>query len=716
MDRLRRRELSLRKETTTCIFHLILLIRLFKSILGVISHTLQGKDVAYVFQNMNHDVIAIIELAQTIAKDMQNAFIGSEHILLALLKSKRSPLRNLLSPYQVTYQRVKEDLVVLFDEKEEPVEYVKLTKTVEVILELTILHALHKGKEEAELEDLIICLFSMEKCVAYEILRKYDVDIEEVMKGMLESNTMNELTKIKELTNLNAKMGATEQVVLGREKEIEKLIMILCRKEKSNPLLIGEPGIGKTAIVEEVARRIARKQVPASIENLVIFELNVNNLVAGTKYRGEFEEKIDRVCGLVKKYPNAVLFIDEAHQIIGAGKAEGSIDAATVFKPYLARSELKVIGATTMDEYTKYIEKDRALDRRFQTIIITEPTAKETVEMIKNKIQSLFNYHSVMMEAGLIENAVHFSEKYLPTRHFPDKAIDVIDMACVKTKMKRKKTVTREEVTQVIEDLTNISLNRRARIQQLKDYLQYHYVGHSHIISQVVDSIHQCEFQTSSNHPYGIWCFAGPSSIGKSYLAKCIAEGYFNSETSLIHLNMELYKEANSLYYLTSSKDSIHHQPWSQIRKNPQCVLLLEHFNHAHLEVQTFFAKALEEGGWKDGKGIWIDLKSALVILSVNTIQKEGIGFHKDTIHINEIKSMLPSFMYYLIEEFFLFGVLQKEDYFTIARQTLEHCEVCYDVDKLEEYYALFDQKEGIRGWLKAMKKYMVDIGDGNIA
>ena len=668
------------------------------------------------FQNMSKELIIVIELAETIAKDMQNAFIGSEHLLLALLKSKKSPLRALLLPYHITYQRVRDDLMVLFDEKEEITQLVRFTKTVEVILELTMLHALQRGKEEADIDDLIFCLFSMEKCVAYEILRKYEVDIDLVMKGMQEQSTMNELSKMKELTNLNAKMAGADQIILGREKEIEKVIMILCRKEKSNPLLIGEPGIGKTAIVEEVARRIAKRQVPASIENLVIFELSVNNLVAGTKYRGEFEEKIDKVCSLVKRYPNAVLFIDEVHQIIGAGKAEGSIDAATVFKPYLARSELKVIGATTMDEYTKYIEKDRALDRRFQTIVITEPSAKQTVSMIQNKIRNLAQFHSVGMEIGIIEEAVTISDKYLPMRHFPDKAIDVIDMACVKTKMKCKDMVTKEEITQVIEDLTNISLDRKVRITKLKNHLSEQFIGSEDLLKQLLSSIRQCEYQTNSNHPYGIWCFAGQGGIGKSQLAKLISEGYFVEEKSLIHLNMELYKEANSLYYLTSSKDSIHHQPWTQLRKNPQCVLLLEHFNQSHPEVQMFFAKALEEGGWKDSKGLWIDLKSSLVILSVNTPYREGFGFASQHQQDHDVKSVLLPQIYNMIEELFYFQPLSKEQYFAMAKRTLESWDFPYDETKLEQYYQGFANQDGIRGWMKLLRKYMADESEGNVA
>ena len=323
---------------------------------------------------LNTQVSAILDTAREEAREMGNNYVGSEHLLLAILKDTATPLSRLLCAQGVYYFQLKEDLMVLFGLKDQDVEELQITQVVDDILERGMSLSSRKQNTMMDVDSLTLALLQTNSCVATEILHRYDVD-EEVVLLQMEHGSMSELDKISELRNLN--MCGANQDIVGRDAELNFMISVLSRKDKANPLLIGEPGVGKTALVEKLAGMIQQNLVP-SLKDACIYELHLNSLVAGTKYRGDFEEKLQNIIRLLEKYPNVILFIDEIHLMIGAGKSEGSIDVSSVLKPYLARGVIKCIGATTIEEYEMYIEKDRALERRFQIITIREPDVEDT--------------------------------------------------------------------------------------------------------------------------------------------------------------------------------------------------------------------------------------------------------------------------------------------------------------------------------------------------
>lgn len=621
-------------------------------------------------RNMEKELITLIELSEEIASKMKSNYLGSEHILLALLKTRNSYIRIHVLPNQMTYENVLTKLKKCYVlSSNEPLSF---TKSVEVILENTLRSTYSHNKQKAKIRDLELALLQYQSCVAYELLTEYKVDIDELRMWIERDKWMSELNKIKELQNLNMKMENEKAIVLGREKEINSIITILSRKEKANPLLIGEPGIGKSAIIEEVARRIAHKEVPTCMQDTIIYELNINNLVAGTKYRGEFEEKMERICTTVKKYRNAVLFIDEIHQIVGAGKAEGSIDVATVFKPYLARSEIRVIGATTLNEYNKYIESDRALERRFQTITILEPRKEEVFDMLANKIRSLCAYHQVKITPEIIHYAIEESDQYLINRYYPDKTIDVIDLAATRAKLNSKVYIDKKDIQGVIEDLTNITHNdtKTFNIQPLLKK----YPTLKDNIYTFQKSYLESHYDTDHTAPIGVYylCSTNRNEVNEFTrdLANTVA-----TRAPYIEIPLHLYNEVSSLYYLTSSKDGPFYTPWKDLKKTPQTVFLLLNFDLAHMDVQHFFMRIFELGKWKDTDGKEHDFRNCTFLITKEQIQGSKLGLERNSntpvTHADEYIQLLE----FTRSEFDSYVALLMERYqVEIAEDLLNEC------------------------------------------
>lgn len=631
------------------------------------------------YQDMSQDLIELIELAEEIARLMHDSNVGSEHLLLAILKLDNSYFAKQLAEYDMTYLSVKDDLLKCYHFEE--AYSLIFTKAVEDIFEFSILHAREEKREKCELEDLYYTLLHYECSLAFEILLEYHVNIPEIEKGIAQNITMNELNKIKELTNLNLKMENQRPVVLCRENEIMKIITVLSRKEKSNPLLIGEPGTGKSAIIEEIARRISNNEISDCLKNYVIYELNINNLVAGTKYRGEFEEKIEKICQSVKKYNKVILFIDEIHQIVGAGKAEGSIDVATVFKPYLARNEIRVIGATTIAEYTKFIEKDRALERRFQTLVLEEPDVEMTLKMITNKVNGLKRYHHVDISNDVVKQAVLEADNYLLSRHFPDKAIDVIDLACTRAKLLNHKSVSHDDIKQVISDLCN------THFEEHIDYskLNLRYPKYNHIIERL-DELSTTFNESIDELPKAVWNFKSKSAEDANQFV-CDVAKVFN--TNNIILPMQLYNEATSLYELTSSKDSTFYKPWNDLKKTSSFVFVLLNFDRAHNDVKKFFYNIFETGKWKNNDGVVHDFRHSIFLITSSLDSSSALGFN------SEYKVRGNSYF----DEEFVLEKMGKEEYLNVAKEYLNKYDVEIASDELEVLYEEMGEKY--------MKKYL---------
>lgn len=384
------------------------------------------------------------------AEECCNTSVGTEHLLIGILKIKDAKLTELLNREGITDQSITHEVQILFGFDASSVQK-GYTSTLNRILKDAEERAYHKHHEEVSIDELSSSLLQKENNVALELLRRSGIVIEQLID---ELNQIDIFHGIQELKNLNQSSILRKGKVTQREKELQSMIHVLMRMEKSNCVLTGEAGVGKTAIVEELARRIEKKQVPEQLYGYIVAELNVNMMVAGTKYRGEFEKKMQYLLDLLKKEKKIILFIDELHLIVGAGKAEGSLDVASVLKPVLAREGFKVIGATTHQEYERWIQNDKALQRRFVRIDISEPDEQMTLDILKEKAKDLCEHHQVKLQRGLLKECIHHAKYLFPERKFPDKAIDLLDMSCAITKCFSQDLVSIETLKQAASQMT----------------------------------------------------------------------------------------------------------------------------------------------------------------------------------------------------------------------------------------------------------------------
>ncbi|MFY0544509.1 ATP-dependent Clp protease ATP-binding subunit [Brevibacillus sp. H7] len=477
-----------------------------------------------------------------------------------------------------------------------------------------------------------------------------------------------------------AKAGLIDPVI-GRDKEIERVIEILNRRTKNNPVLIGEPGVGKTAIAEGLALRIAEGQVPSKLRKKIVYALDVASLVAGTGIRGQFEEKMKQIIAELQKRKNVILFVDEIHLLVGAGSAEGSMDAGNILKPALARGELQIIGATTLKEY-RMIEKDAALERRFQPVMVKEPTVEEAIEILQGIRPKYESYHQVSYSDDVIRACVEYSHRYIQDRFLPDKAIDLLDEAGSKINLRssgqgaeelharleqirqEKKTatekedyeraaklrdeenrifeqldqmdkaekrthVTVEDIQEIIESKTGIPVKKlqrdeQAKMKNLADHLEAKVIGQSHAVRQVAKAIRRSRAGLRpKNRPIASFLFVGPTGVGKTELTKALAEELFGTKDSMIRLDMSEYMEKHSVSKLIGSPPGyVGHEEAGQlterVRRNPYSIILLDEIEKAHPDVQNMFLQILEDGRLTDSQGRTVNFKDTVIIATSN--------------------------------------------------------------------------------------------------
>lgn len=577
-----------------------------------------------------------LKYAEEAAREMKNSFIGTEHLLLGILKIKESSLNRLLKDSDVTYGRIHEDIIVLFGFCDERAGIPEYTRTMEEILDASRIDSKMQGKPAVDLDTLTICLLQAQNNVAAELLRRYGMDIQKLI-DQIKMEDISSLNKIQELTNLNEKMKNSMTSLVLRDKQIEMIMQILCRKEKGNPLLLGDPGVGKTAIVEELAKRIAQGKVPDSLKNNLIFELNLNGLVAGTKYRGEFEEKIQKIILALQQFPQVILFIDEIHQIVGAGKAEGSIDVAGVLKTHLARGKIRCIGSTTYDEYVQYIEKDRALQRRFQTVMIEEPTVQEAAEMVKSRLPEYRQFHHVEFSEDLIEDLIRKSEYYLPEKKLPDKAIDIVDLCCVNARMENRKKVTQTDILKTIENMTSIPIADDCRSDSLVHELNQ-CVLNQDTLEKLKKGIQWLDLQIIDDRPLAVWIFKGNNTELKKEVVKMIGRYYFIQANRLSMIDIREFKNGNLVGNLNFYQESM--MAWmKKIKRNPYSILCFEHFEEAGKESLDFIKKILNQGKIELQNGMTLDFRHTLIILLDESKKQEAIGFNESFSYSNALES-----------------------------------------------------------------------------
>ncbi len=717
----------------------------------------------------------VLNNAVNTAEGLGHTYIGSEHILLSLAKEKNCTAAVILLKNGINYEKL---LTTVKDYLGNGVKSTltpkDMTPRCRKIVENSYKSSIRYGALKIGTEHILLSLLEERDCIANKILSYCGADIttisDEVLTVLRTAEKHFEIPKSrsteipalsqygKNLTDLaiNNKLDP----VVGREKETERLIRILCRKTKNNPCLIGEAGVGKTAIVEGLANKIAHGEVPLRLINKQIISVDLTSMVAGAKYRGDFEERIKSILNEASKNKSIILFIDEIHTIVGAGSAEGAIDAANILKPQLSRAEIQLIGATTFSEYHKYIEKDAALERRFQALTINEPGINETIKIINGLKKKYEEHHSVIISDDAISAAVRLSERYIQDRFFPDKAIDVIDEACAKRslishnsnkssinseqniinedfifgetkdfdKSKTQPVVTNYDIEEIINEMTGIpltGLNMHPSTAQLSKNLKEKIFGQNDAIDALVMSVIRSESGINNpDRPKGIFLFIGGSGVGKTELAKTLSEELFHDKKSLIRYDMSEFSEKNSVTMLIGSPPGYvgYEEGGSlteKIRRHPYSVILFDEIEKAHPEVLNLFLQIMDDGALTDSCGRKASFKNAYIIMTSNAQSEvninNGIGFlSKGELSNNEdlYKHFSPEFIN-RIDSIIYFSQLNLNTLISIANKKLEKLkerladinislsfeyEVCKYIAK-----SSFDKKLGARSVLRAI-------------
>ena len=741
----------------------------------------------------------VIEIANDISVQLGHNYIGTEHILYGLVKEGNGIAAKVLNNKGITEEKVRVKIEEILGIGREIKETLGFTPRTKRVLENAFLEAKRIGYNYIGTEHLLLAIMKEGDCVAVRIITELDVEISkiynEIAKVINEEESDREIKKDLErgkgsysLTptlnqfgediTLQAEDGKFDNII-GREKEIERIIQVLSRRTKNNPCLIGEPGVGKTAIVEGLAEKIVLGEVPESLKNKRIMSMDISGMVAGAKYRGDFEERIKKVLNEVKKVEDVLLFIDEIHTIVGAGAAEGAIDAANILKPLLARGEIQLIGATTIEEYRKYIEKDSALERRFSPIHVDEPTEKETIEIIKGIRDKYEAHHNVKITDEAINSAVTLSVRYITDRFLPDKAIDLIDEAASQVRMKiftepdeiktleekleiiskekeeaiynqefekaaklrdseqqtrekleeesnkwkktKNKDITEigeENIAEIISKWTGIPAQRltedeNQKLQHLEDKLHERVIGQNEAVKAVAKAIRRGRVGLKDpKRPIGSFLFLGPTGVGKTELSKALSEILFDNKNSMIRLDMSEYMEAHSVSKLIGSPPGYvgydgGGQLTEKIRRKPYSVVLFDEIEKAHPDVMNILLQILEDGHLTDSQGREVDFKNTVIIMTSNLGARHitdkkllGFGNNESEKEYEEIKKevikelrqeLRPEFIN-RIDEIIVFHKLNKNDIENIAQIMLKQVE-----ERLQK------------------QKYIVEIDDGVI-
>ena len=579
----------------------------------------------------------IIALSESIAFEMGHNEVGNKHLLLSFLKSKDNKLKSMLEKEGITYEIIKEEIISIFGKKNSKPFYMEYTNSFKKTLENAILFSKKKGEDKVSSESLAICMLENSESVAKEILVNKTESLQKITEELKKQvKKSSELDSIFDLTNLNNKALKNPPVLMHREKEINLLINVLLRKQKQNAIIVGDPGVGKTALVEYLAHLINIQQVPSQLKDKTIYEIDIASIIAGTKYRGEFEEKLKKILKKIKDDKNAIVFVDEIHNIIGAGGAEGAIDASNILKPYLSRNDICCIGATTYDEYVKLFEKEKALERRFQVISLQEPTIHETNDILLALKEGFCKFHKIKIQDETIKTLIFYCKHYVFDRKFPDKAIDILDIACVKSKSKGQNELTKETIIEVIEQHYNVKIEVENKAKSLEKCLNNLLLGQEKAIKSICNQIKYIELGINDyNKPLGVFLFVGATGVGKTETAKQIAKYYFGSEDKFVKLDMSEYSETACVNKLLGSPPGyIGFEQQSllvdHIRKSPHSVVVLDEVEKAHRDILDVFLNVFDEGYFYDASKRKIDFSNSIIIMTSN------LGFSEEMFHKNK--------------------------------------------------------------------------------
>ena len=620
--------------------------------------------------------------ALKIAEGYGHTYIGSEHILLALAEDASSCSAVLLRKHKVSAEKIDSTIKL----NSGTATHTSLSSKDTTPRSRQILEGAYKNSKKFSsskigTEHILLSILEERDSVATKILLKCGCDtvtlkdevigfLRSVEKGLgaadiIKDASIPNLTKYGKNITAMASRGGFDPVI-GRDRETERIIRILARKNKNNPCLIGEAGVGKTAIIEGLAQRIVDGNVPFSLLGKSIFSVDLTSMVAGSKYRGDFEERIKSIMDEAAKNKSVILFIDEIHTIVGAGSAEGAIDAANIIKPELSRGEIQLIGATTLSEYRKYIEKDSALERRFQPVIIEEPSVEETVSMLRGIKSRYEEYHRISIDDAAIVAAARLSERYIQDRFLPDKAIDLLDEACAKASVSggiestnfannannskqsdfygkpnaltafsykldtelgtSLKNVTADDIYEVLREITGIEVGHENTVSQTDfcDMIKRYVIGQDDAVSAICSAVKRSNAGINDpNRPRGVFLFVGESGVGKTELARALAITLFGDEDSLIEYDMSEYTEAFSVSKLIGSAPGYvgyddTNSVLERIRRHPYSVILLDEIDKAHPGVLALFLQVFDKGVLTDASGRKINFKNSYIIMTSN--------------------------------------------------------------------------------------------------
>ncbi|MGI8586209.1 MAG: ATP-dependent Clp protease ATP-binding subunit [Chloroflexia bacterium] len=645
----------------------------------------------------------VLSLAQEEAQRFNHNYIGTEHILLGLVREQESVAARVLSNLGIELPKVRSAVEFIIGRGDRlVVGEIGLTPRAKKVIELAVDEGRRMNHHNIGTEHLLLGLVREGEGIAAGVLESLGVSLEKVRAGVIQAlnasgqpgqkpSGQSKTPYVDALgTDLTAAAVAGKlDPVIGRKKEIERVIQILSRRTKNNPALIGEPGVGKTAIVEGLAQRIVAGEVPETLMGKRVLALDIGALVAGTKYRGEFEERLKKVVAEIKD-SNSILFIDELHTLVGAGAAEGAVDAANILKPALSRGELQTIGATTLDEYRKYIERDAALERRFQPVTVDEPTVEETLLILRGVVSRYEDHHRLTITDDALKAAATLAARYVPDRFMPDKAIDLIDEAASRVRLyratsptslreamhdldtlhKEKETaiqseeysraqelvererrlrdrisqmeagwneerieekpfVTEEDIAQIVSMWTGIPLMRIAgeeseRLLQMEDSLHKRVIGQEEAISTLAKAVRRARAGLKDpKRPIGTYIFLGPTGVGKTELAKALAEFMFGSEEALIKIDMSEFMERHNVARLVGAPPGyVGYEEGGQlteaVRRKSYSVILLDEIEKAHPEAFNMLLQIMEDGSLADAKGRRVDFRNTIIIMTSN--------------------------------------------------------------------------------------------------
>lgn len=659
------------------------------------------------------DAKEVLDIAREQAQSFHHRVIGTEHVLLALVIQADGNAGKLLRASGITPMAIREEIERYTGYGSSPkATYMEMSPRLNLVLKYAKEKANKVGSREISTEHILLGLLASNQILASLILKNLGMDtafLAEQIKddigeepefqpqmfgsGVPNDNQQNGNSKTPNLdkvsVNLNKRVreGGIDPVI-GRDKEIDRVIQILSRRTKNNPVLVGEPGVGKTAVAQGIASAIVNHQVPRDLANKRVMALEIGSLIAGTKYRGEFENRMKKILEEIQKDGNVILFVDEMHTLIGAGGAEGAIDASNILKPSLARGDIQMIGATTFDEYQKYVEKDSALARRFQQVKVGEPSKEDTINILEGLKPKYEHYHHVKISDEAIEDAVNLSTRYIPNRFLPDKAIDLMDEASAAIKIREKgklnpeltelennlkETVAKkeeavesqdfataaelrnrenqlkalqesilssekdsktpvvesEEIAKIVSQWTGVPVtrmrsNETKRLAELEKILHKRVIGQDRAIESVSRAIRRSRSGIKDeNRPIGSFLFLGPTGVGKTELAKALADSVFGSEDNIIRVDMSEYMDqVASSKLIGSAPGYVGYEEGGQlsekVRRNPYSVVLLDEVEKANPEVFNLLLQVLDEGFLTDSKGRKVDFRNTIIIMTSN--------------------------------------------------------------------------------------------------